>query len=93
LIEVVWTDTALETYLKVIDFLFDFWSNKEVKTFEKKVDNLIQNIVSFNQLCPESKLLGYRKCIIDKHNSLIYHVIKNKLILVTFIDNRSQHSY
>lgn len=91
--EVVWTETALETFFKVVDYLFDYWSNKEIKTFENKVDQLIERLATFNQICPESKLFGYRKCTIDEHNSLIYHVVNNKLLLITFIDNRSQHTY
>jgi hypothetical protein len=33
--EVVWTETALETFFKVVDYLFDYWSTKEIETFEK----------------------------------------------------------
>ena len=91
--EIVWTETALESFFKVVDYLFDYWTNKEVEAFEFYVDQLIERIASFNQICPESKLFGYRKCVIDEHNSLIYHIINNKLLLVTFIDNRSQYSY
>ncbi len=91
--EIVWTETALESFFKVVDYLFDYWTNKEVEAFEFDVDQLIERIASFNQICPESKLFGYRKCVIDEHNSLIYHIINNKLLLVTFIDNRSQYSY
>ena len=91
--EIVWTETALETFFKVVDYLYIHWSNKEIETFEYNVDDLIERIASFNQICPESKLFGYRKCIIDEHNSLIYHVVNNILLLVTFIDNRSQHSF
>ena len=91
--EVVLTETALETFFKVVDYLFDYWSTKEIETFENNVDELIERVASFNQICPESKLFGYRKCIIDEHNSLIYHITGNKLLLIAFIDNRSQHSY
>lgn len=91
--EVIWTETALETFFKVIDYLFDYWSNKEMEIFENKVDKLIERLASFNQICPESKLFSYRKCTIDEQNSLIYHVADNKLLLITFIDNRSQHSF
>lgn len=91
--DVVWTETALESFFKVVDYLFDYWSSNEIVTFENNVDQLIERVASFNQICPESKLFGYRKCIIDEHNSLIYLVTNNKLLLITFIDNRSVHSY
>ena len=91
--EIIWTETALKSFLKVIDYLFDYWTSKEVEAFEIDVDQLIERIASFNQICPESKLFSYRKCVIDEYNSLVYHIVNNKLLLVTFIDNRSQHSY
>lgn len=91
--EIIWTETALESFLKVIDYLFDYWTSKEIEAFELDVDQLIERIASFDQICPESKLFSYRKCVIDEYNSLVYHIVNNKLLLVTFIDNRSQHSY
>ena len=86
--EIVWSETALETFFKVIDYLFDNWTDKEMEAFETNVDTLIENLTSFNQICPEAKLFGYRKCVIDKHNSLVYHIENNILYLVTFIDKK-----
>jgi plasmid stabilization system protein ParE len=91
--EVVWTETALETYLNVIDYLFDYWTLKEIESFEIDVDKLIDRIATFKQICPESKLFEYRKCVIDEYNSMVYHIINNKLLLVTFVDNRSDNIY
>ena len=91
--EIIWSETALESFFNVIDYLFDYWTGNEIEAFERDVDQLIERIASFNQICPESKLFGYRKCVIDEHNSLVYDIINNKLLLVTFLDNRSQHSY
>lgn len=91
--EIVWTETALTTFYNVIDYLFDHWSTKEIETFELEVDVLLKRIASFNQICPESKTFGYRKCVIDEHNSLVYYIFNNILYLVTFLDNRSRHPY
>jgi plasmid stabilization system protein ParE len=93
MMEIVWTETALETFLRVVDFLSDSWTMTEIESFDKNVDALIDRIATYNQICPESKLFGYRKCVIDEQNSMIYHIINNKLLIVTYIDNRSQHSY
>ena len=93
MMEIVWTETALETFFKVIDYLADNWTNIEIETFDDNVDELIKRIATFNQICPESKLFSYRKCVIDEQNSMIYHIINNKLLIITFVNNRSQHSY
>ncbi len=91
--EVVWADTALETFLKVVDYLFDYWTIKEVEEFELNIDQLIERVASFNQICPESNLFTYRKCVIDEYNSMIYDIVNNKLLIVTFIDNRSDNIF
>jgi plasmid stabilization system protein ParE len=90
--EVVWSETALETFFKVVDYLFENWSVKEIETFENNVDDLLEKLKTHNQLCPQSNLYGYRKCVIDQNNSLVYSLINNTdtIFLVTFIDNRSQ---
>jgi plasmid stabilization system protein ParE len=91
--EVVWTETALETFFQVIDYLADYWTFNEVHLFDNNVEELINRIVYHNHICPEAKLFGYRKCVVDSQNLLIYHIINHKLLIVTFVDSRSQHSY
>ena len=91
--EIIWSETAIETYLKVVDYLFEKWSITEINVFENKVDNLLNKIQKFNQFCPESKILGYKKCTIDANNSVIYTLSNNKILLITFLDNRSSNIF
>jgi hypothetical protein len=91
--EIVWSETSLETFFKVIDYLFEHWTLKEIQNFEINVDELLEKLSINNELCPQSKIFGYRKCIIDTQNALVYSVINNKIFLVTFIDTRSQTIY
>ena len=91
--DVVWSETAIETFLKVIDYLFEHWTDKEIQAFDDNVEALIQRIATHNQICPESKLLGYRKCVINSNNSLVYYITNKTLFLVTFLHNKSEHSF
>ena len=91
--EMVWTEVALDSFYKVVDYLFDYWSVDTINAFEEKVDKLIEKISNHSHICPEAKLFGYRKCVIDEQNSMIYHIINDKLLIVVFVDNRSQHSF
>jgi plasmid stabilization system protein ParE len=88
--EIVWSETSLETFFKVVDYLFEHWTLKEIQKFETSVDELLEKITTNNELCPQSEIFGYRKCIIDTQNALVYSIINNKIFLVTFIDTRSQ---
>lgn len=91
--EIIWSDEALKNYLKVIDYLFENWTIKEIERFEYNFNRLIDDLKEHVGICPKSKILNLRKCVIDKNNSLIYQKINNKIFLVTIIDNRSFHSY
>lgn len=91
--EIVWSDTALKTYLNIIDYLFVEWTQKEIDTFEAEVDALLERIAMNNFLCKPSEILPYRKCIVNKHTALIYVVENNIIYLLTFLHNKSNHSY
>ena len=91
--EIIWSEETLKNYLKVIDYLFENWTIKEIERFENHFNRLIDNLTNHIVICPRSKILNVRKCIIDKNNSLIYQKVNNKIFLVTIIDNRSFHFY
>jgi hypothetical protein len=35
--EVVWTENALESFFKVVDYLFDHWTLQEIESFKLNV--------------------------------------------------------
>lgn len=91
--EVVWSEEVLQNYFRVLDYLFDKWTVREIENFETRFDKLISRLQNHKEICPKSILLNYRKCLIDKNNSLIYQQINNKIYLVAIIDNKSSHTY
>jgi len=91
--EIVWSEAALDSFLATVDYLFENWSISEINSFEEKVDKLLENLLSHTELCPESKIYGYRKCSIDGINSLVYSIVNNTLFLVAFLDNRSSNLF
>ncbi|HPW88521.1 MAG TPA: type II toxin-antitoxin system RelE/ParE family toxin [Kaistella chaponensis] len=91
--EIVWSYEVLESYFKVIDYLLVNWTSKSIEKFENNFDELLERLSNHKEICPKSKLLNFRKCIIDKNNSLIYQEINDKIFLVTLINNSSSHSY
>ena len=91
--EIVWSYEVLESYFKVIDYLLVNWTSKSIEKFENNFDELLERLSNHKEICQKSKLLNFRKCIIDKNNSLIYQEINDKIFLVTLINNSSSHSY
>ncbi|MFC4685710.1 type II toxin-antitoxin system RelE/ParE family toxin [Epilithonimonas pallida] len=91
--EIIWSDEALKNYFKVLDYLFDNWTSNEIENFESNFDELIERIKVNTRICPKSKILNFRKCLIDKNNSLIYQEINGKIFLISLMDNKSSHPY
>lgn len=91
--EVLWSEEVLRNYFRVLDYLLENWSVREIENFERRFDDLILRLQNHKEICPKSLLLNYRKCLIDKNNSLIYQEINNKIFLVAIIDNKSSHQY
>lgn len=91
--EIIWSDESLQNYFVVLDYLLENWTIREVEKFENSFDALIERFKSNKEICPKSKFLNYRKCLIDEHNSLIYQEVNHTIFLITIIDNRSLHNY
>jgi hypothetical protein len=92
-VDIVWSDTAVTTYLHIVDYIFGKWTIKEVEKFQSSVDHLLSQLTINKELCPASKLLSFRKCVLSKQTSLIYTSVGETLYLITFIDNRALHDY
>lgn len=91
--KIIWSATAKRNFRKVLDYLYEEWTEKEVLKFQKNVQSLIENISKNNSICPLSKISDLRKCLIDKNNSLVYWSDSQIIYIVTLIDNRSSHQY
>lgn len=89
--EVIWSAKAKKTYFKVLDYLYQYWSKKELIQFSKRTEIVIRAI-SRNPLIfpPSVKYPEIRKAIVDKNNSFYYSIDthSNKIYLLTFYDNR-----
>ena len=90
---IIWSATAERTYLFIITQILEKWTVKEARRFIADVDKLLLTVSKNNQICPASKTYNLRKCVVNNHISLIYKLSKNKIELVTFIYNKSGHSF
>lgn len=90
---ITWSENAKRNFRKVVDYLYEEWTEKEVLKFQNKVDFFVARISENNSLCPLSKISNLRKCLIDKNNSLIYRYDYQSIYIVTLIDNRSSHQF
>ena len=90
----IWTNRAIDEFEEIMFFLIENWTAKEAQKFANNTASTINKIVSNPSIFVASNAHPYlRKAKISKHNSLIYYVEEKEIVLLRFIDNRSQHSY
>ena len=90
---IIWSDQAGKSYNKMIDDILERWNPDIAEDFENITNNLLENLKKRKKLCPPSRKVDLRKCVIHKNVSLIYRIHKTNIELITFIDNRSNNQY
>lgn len=88
-----WSIEALEKSKAISDAIYEQWGISSVLEFRNKLTDLIKLLAENKDLCPKSKKLSFRKCVVTKQTSLIYFVEKKIIKIITLIDNRSSHNY
>ncbi len=89
--EVIWSAKARITYFRVLDYLAQNWTKREIVAFSQKTTAIIRAIQKNPGIFSNSpKHENIRRAIIDKNNSFFYRVDKKhgKIFLLTFFDNR-----
>jgi plasmid stabilization system protein ParE len=89
--KISWTPTAKKTYFKVLEYLAENWTKREVKKFINEVDSLLTQITENPEVFQASgKKKNIRKALINKNNTLYYRIKpkEKELELITFWDNR-----
>ena len=90
---IIWSDTALSSYLSIIDYLYEQWTQREVINFQNRVNELLDNLTKTPFIGKPSQILPYRKYVLSKQTSLIYSVNNDTIILVTFLSNYTNHTF
>jgi hypothetical protein len=67
--KISWTPTARQTYFKVLDFLSEAWTRREVENFIYKTEHAIAQIAEHPYMFKASKKKkSVRKSFITEHN-------------------------
>ena len=89
--DIIWSSKAKITFYKVLDYLNENWTKKEMIQFNQRTQIILNAIRQNPGMFPVSatnKII--RKGIIDKNNSVFYKIdtYRQKIHLLTFFDNR-----
>lgn len=89
--KVSWTPKARFTYFRVLEYLDEAWTIREIQNFVDRTEKTLSQIVKTPEMFEASrKKKNVRKGLITKHNTLYYRIRirKQEIELITFWDNR-----
>ena len=89
--EVVWSAKAKITFFKVLDYLNENWTKKELLQFNQRTLLTINAIRKNPNIFPSSTLnKEIRKAIVGKNNAFFYKIdpYHQEIYLLTFFDSR-----
>ncbi len=87
--KILWTDHALSELQKIIEYLEDNWTEKELKIFARTLDHTVELISKNPDLFQTSKeKTNVRWAVILTHNSLYYRTRENTVEILSLFDTR-----
>lgn len=88
LFSVYWSPAVQISYFHILEYLDEKWTEKELKSFIVRTEEVIELICDNPLIYPFSKKGEAHKCVVVKQVSLIYRIKGNKIELLIFWDNR-----
>lgn len=91
--KVVWTNRALANLDNIIQYLTDYWTEKEISEFFRKLDNRI-NIISRRPLLYPltNNRKNVRRSVLISQVTIYYRINKQTIEILTLFDNRQNPS-
>ena len=85
---VIWTKEANENLSKVIKYLEENWTEKEIKKFLTKLYKHISLIQTQPDSFPKANNYNVRRSVVTKQITLYYSISQETLFIVSIFDNR-----
>ena len=86
--KVIWSSEAVQNLEKIIAYLEEKWTEKEIKKFIKKLEKQISVIKNHPVSFPKSYHFEARKSVLSKHITIYYKVFEDAIYILAIFDNR-----
>lgn len=86
--EIRWTEEASDTFEKVIAYLENNWTEKEVINFVTSTNSVTKFISEYPAMFRQTGKRNVREALITANNLLIYKIYPKHIDLITFWDTR-----
>ncbi len=91
--KIVWTFEAKNTFKSNMRYLKNYWSKKEVDDFALEALRTIEIIKKNPHIGKYDEDYDCRILVVVKQISLFYEIENDKIILISFGDNRQEPKY
>ena len=88
--EVVLTPKAKETLFDVIFFIRLKWGDKSAEKFTLETNRVINTIAQQPYIFKAYGETDVRKGLINKHTSIVYRILQDRIDILFFWDNRQE---
>jgi len=87
--KLIWSDEALVSLKRIIAYLEENWTKREIKKFARLPDKQL-NLIKENPFSfPKSDLVDeYRKSVLTKQTTIYYKIIGSDVRIISIFDNR-----
>ncbi|MFI5137274.1 MAG: type II toxin-antitoxin system RelE/ParE family toxin [Sphingobacteriales bacterium] len=89
-LEIILTPKGKETLLATVLFIKIKWGDKVAEKFVEKAYRVLDTIAQQPYLFKAYQGNDVRKGLINKHTSVIYRVLQNRIEVLFFWDNRQE---
>jgi len=90
--EIIWSPKAKASFDKVIKYLTENWTEKEVMNFVQKTQSLIGLISKGTVKFKKSESKNICQVPVTKQNLLLYKSNEKQIELLVFFDTRQHHA-
>jgi plasmid stabilization system protein ParE len=85
--KLLWSERALGDLRKIIEYLTENWTDKEIQNFARRLDKRLDLIASNPFLFPKTgKRKNIRKSVLTKHTVIYYEAGKESVTIATLFD-------
>lgn len=87
--KIIWSPQAEQTYIKILEYLFEKWTEREAEKFAERVEQVLNYLQKNPEMYSHSKSHNSYRAVLTQQTTLVYRLKEESTIeLITFWDNR-----
>ena len=86
--EIIWSPQSQVSFYKVVEYLQENWTERELDNFLAATDKVINYIAENPLMFRGTNKKNIHEALVTPQNLLIYKIYVDRIVLITFYDTR-----